>query len=133
MLGQCDPASRDHSSCFADFADTIFKDIEAHLVPGNTDVERFFLWDNLGSYPTTTVDLVVRYRPVLRPTLFHSTPRAPYQPKWGPIEEYKILLLDVVSAVSKSAMRKWKLSDLEQAIYREAGRTIKGVGNTFSL
>ena len=113
---------------FASFIDHICRDIETNGIPQNqfdTDVHRIFLWDNLNSHFAPIVNQTMYARD--GNTIFHSIPRPPYQPKFGPIE-YKIL--DCVTAAMAKIDSTSTTVNLERALY-EAAAEIGPFDSTF--
>jgi hypothetical protein len=69
---------------YADFIDSICRDLEVPPAPGDIDDYRIFMWDNLTAHHAPIVAQLVEGRPTAN--RFDIVPRPPYQPKYGPIE-----------------------------------------------
>jgi hypothetical protein len=69
---------------YADFIDSICRDLEVSPAPGDIDDYRIFMWDNLTAHHAPIVAQLVEGRPTAN--RFDIVPRPPYQPKYGPIE-----------------------------------------------
>ena len=113
---------------FASFCNCVCADLEQHPAPGDLDLHRVFLWDNLMSHHTPIVAQTVEGRP--SQNVFQIVPRPPCQPKFGPIECF---FAELGVELEKRVQPDWTIGDLKGEIPSAASVLFKNgnSNNTF--
>lgn len=113
------------ASDFADFLeDDIIDELENNPLPGQGNMPRIFIWNNLTAHQTPVVHNAVTLRPHGR---FQIIARPPYRPEDGPIE---YIIHQIVMAVEKREMDCTDTPALKRVIEMVTPQ-ITGVDETF--
>ena len=92
---------------FGGLVNEILNKIEKHPLPGNYDLHKIIIWNNLRAHKTPFVTNIIEDRE--SENRFEPVDRPPYIPKLAPIE---YVFCELAAELSRQCNRNWKMEDL---------------------